>query len=155
MAPSSFERTIWLKNQRDKDFWLNEDRWPYLFLNVPGSYVCWSVGVGPMASFTRAISIRAVEKIHQLHGPFKHVIKVDLDPAFMSIKYQLAIAAAKELGLLDEEYNRIKEEYEVLRYYSYEGNTYELENYARERLLPRIGSQLSSEKYMLVVENLQ
>lgn len=111
--------------------------------------------MGPMASFTRAISIRAVEKIHQLHGPFKHVIKVDLDPAFMSIKYQLAIAAAKELGLLDEEYNRIKEEYEVLRYYSYEGNTYELENYARERLLPRIGSQLSSEKYMLVVENLQ
>lgn len=122
-----------------------------------------------MASFTKAISIWSVQRLHDAHaGPFEHVIKVDLLPpsptrstcedGFMSIKHQLAIAAAKELGLLDvQEYNSLKQEYEAQQYFSY--GAYDassiLDHYRVTKLFRPISKQLSNKRYLLVVENLQ
>ncbi|XP_044447725.1 uncharacterized protein [Triticum aestivum] len=124
-----------------------------------------------MASFTRAISGMAVEEIleYPYQVEFKHVIKVDLKPTptaeeaqgrgFMSTKYQLALAAAKELGLLDQEYNRLKEEHDELQYYSYGSCdgviSSDLEYHVRYNMVPRIIKQLLTERYLLVAENLQ
>ncbi|CAM0958573.1 unnamed protein product [Alopecurus aequalis] len=62
-------------------------------------------------------------------GKYEHVIKVDLKPTstveeaqgrgITSIKYQLTLAAAKELGLLGEYYNSLKEKHDQLQYYTY------------------------------------
>ncbi|KQK08026.2 hypothetical protein BRADI_2g39440v3 [Brachypodium distachyon] len=146
---------------------LNRDRCPDVNFNPSGSNVSWSSGVGPMASFTEAITVRVVEGLSEEFGPFKHVIKVDLKPSPMptadgggitSIKHQLAIAAAKELGLLDQEYNRLKQEYEAVQYYSYGSNdlaSYNLEHYVKDKIVPWISRKLSTEKYLLVVKNLR
>lgn len=122
-----------------------------------------------MASFTKAISIWSVQRLHDAHaGPFEHVIKVDLLPpsptrstcedGFMSIKHQLAIAAAKELRLLDvQEYNSLKQEYEAQQYFSY--GAYDassiLDHYRVTKLFRPISKQLSNKRYLLVVEHLQ
>lgn len=76
----------------------------------------------------------------------------------MSIKHQLAIAAAKELGLLDvQEYNSLKQEYEAQQYFSY--GAYDassiLDHYRVTKLFRPISKQLSNKRYLLVVENLQ
>lgn len=129
MASSSWEkwpdhvRDEWRDDLRDIDFWFNGYRKTEAYIELVREvaesyilrsyYVRWNVGVGPMASFTRAISGMA-ESILKCQRKFKHVIKVDLKPTptaeeaqgrgFMSTKYQLAVAAAKELGL-DQPYN--------------------------------------------------
>ncbi|KAF6992910.1 hypothetical protein CFC21_009863 [Triticum aestivum] len=135
-----------------------------------GSYlVGWNIGVGPMASYTRAISGLAEETILKYEREVKHVIKVDLKPTptaeeaqgrgFMSTKYQLALAAAKELGLLDQEYNRLKEKHDQLHYYIYGSCdgviSSDLEYHVRYIMVPQIIKQLLTERYLLVAENLQ
>ncbi|CAM0958611.1 unnamed protein product [Alopecurus aequalis] len=120
-----------------------------------------------MASFTRAISGIAIEGFNEVAGPYEHVIKVDLKPTptaeealgsgTTSIKYQLTLAVAKELGLLDQQYNSLKQDHEELQYYTYgrEGEGLGLQNHVRGGLGPLVGKLLSSKKYMLVVDNLQ
>uniref|UniRef100_A0ACD5W840 Uncharacterized protein n=1 Tax=Avena sativa TaxID=4498 RepID=A0ACD5W840_AVESA len=100
---------------------------------------------------------------------FKHMIKVDLKPSSAedeaigsgttSIKYQLAVAVAKELGLLDEQYNMLKQSTEEFEYYTYGCNqgatSGVLEDHVRFKIVPQIIKKLSTEQYLLVVENLQ
>ncbi|VAH12437.1 unnamed protein product [Triticum turgidum subsp. durum] len=180
MASSSWEkwpdhvRDKWRDDLRDIDFWFNGYRKTKAYIELVnqlawGHYARWNVGVGPMASFTRAMSGMAVEGILEHRGEFKHVIKVDVKPTatakeaqgrgFMSTKYQLAVAAAKELGLLDQKYNRLKEEHDQLHYYTYgcyDGNTSEyLASHVRYTIVPQIIKQLAVERYLLAVENLQ
>ncbi|KAF6987252.1 hypothetical protein CFC21_004911 [Triticum aestivum] len=176
MASSSWEkwpdhvRDKWHDDLRDIDFWFNryheEDDAGLKFTINPWRY--WNVGAGPMASFRLAMS-GMVEGICESFGPFKPVIKVDLKPTptvdeaqgtrFMSIKYQLAVAAAEELGLLDQEYNRLKEEHDELQFYTYgcsgTGASHNLENRVRYTIVPQIVKKLSTEKYLLVVNNLR
>lgn len=40
------EREKWRDYLRDMEFWLNQDRWPYLDLDVGARHVSWNVGVG-------------------------------------------------------------------------------------------------------------
>ncbi|KAF6981831.1 hypothetical protein CFC21_000284 [Triticum aestivum] len=177
MASSSWkkwpnhERDKWRDDLRDIDFWFNGYRETpaYNRLAVIGHCVHWNVGVGPMVSFTRAISGMAMETISNNLGEFKPVIKVDLKPTptaeeaqgrgIMSTKYQLALAAAKELGLLDQYYNVLKERQDELLYYtygSYDGGTSSsLESHMRQDIVPQIIKQLITAKYLLVAENLQ
>ncbi|KAI5021222.1 hypothetical protein ZWY2020_055067 [Hordeum vulgare] len=181
MASSSWKkwpdhvRNKWRDDLRDKDFWFNGylKRHAYDKLVIEpstGSYVCWNVGVGPMNSFTRAISGMAVEGMLKYLGKFKHVIKVDLKPipmaeqaqgrGLMSTKYQLALAAAKELGLLDQQYNWLKEMHDELQYYTYgcddDGRTSEdLEWHVQGTIVPQVIKHLVTQQYMLVAENLQ
>ncbi|KAM3399637.1 hypothetical protein ACQJBY_004821 [Aegilops geniculata] len=123
-----------------------------------------------MASFNRAISGMAVEGILKYYRQeISHVIKVDLksiltvDQAqgrgFMSIKYQLAVAAAKELGLLDQRYNTLKEKHDELQHFTYGcddgGASSGLARHVRYGIVPQIIKQLLTERYLLVVENLQ
>ncbi|XP_044953877.1 uncharacterized protein LOC123404030 [Hordeum vulgare subsp. vulgare] len=122
-----------------------------------------------MASFTRAICLVVEENLKMFEGEFKHVIRVDLKPTatteedqgtgFMSTKYQLAVAAAKELGLLDQAYNRLKEKHDQLQYYAYGCDdgviSKDLAIHVRYPIVHQIGNMLSTNKYFLVAENLQ
>ncbi|XP_044953889.1 uncharacterized protein LOC123404039 [Hordeum vulgare subsp. vulgare] len=181
MASSSWKkwpdhvRDKWRDDLRDKDFWFNgylkRPAYHKLVIELStGFYVSWNVGVGPMNSFTRAISGMAVEEMLKNVGKFKHVIKVDLKPipmaeqaqgrGLMSTKYQLALAAAKELGLLDQYYNGIKEKHDQVQYYTYgcddDGRTSEdLEWHVQGTIVPQVIKHLVSQRYMLVAENLQ
>ncbi|KAM3399617.1 hypothetical protein ACQJBY_004806 [Aegilops geniculata] len=168
------DRKKWRDALTDRDFWLYgyQDTPEHLVLFIlrmatAGEGLIWNVGVGPKASFTQAITNHIFWK-NKTRG-FNHMIKVDLNltptseealgSGITSIKYQIAVAAAKELGLLDQEYNRLKERNEELLYYSYgdfdEDASGDLENYVKNRIVPRIIKQLSTEKYFLMVENLQ
>uniref|UniRef100_A0A8I6W3Q0 Disease resistance protein At4g27190-like leucine-rich repeats domain-containing protein n=2 Tax=Hordeum vulgare subsp. vulgare TaxID=112509 RepID=A0A8I6W3Q0_HORVV len=180
MAPSSWEN--WPNHERDKwrdylrniDFWFNGYYETYAYSRLVNKllrpfYVRWNVGVGPMASFTRAISGLAVKKMRKNQRGFNPVIKVGLKPTptaeeaqgrgIMSTKYQLAIAAAKELGQLGQPYNRLKEKHDDLQYYTYgcdDGGTSEdLEWHVRQTIVPQIIQQLLTKRYLLVVENLE
>ncbi|KAI5021237.1 hypothetical protein ZWY2020_055082 [Hordeum vulgare] len=180
MAPSSWEN--WPNHERDKwrdylrniDFWFNGyyEKFAYSRLVVKllrPFHVCWNVGVGPMASFTRAISGLTVKEMPKFRGGFNPVIKVDLKPTptaeeaqgrgIMSTKYQLAIAAAKELGQLDQRYNRLKEKHDDLQYYTYGcddgGTSQDLEWHVPQTIVPQIIQQLLTKRYLLVVENLE
>ncbi|CAM0958569.1 unnamed protein product [Alopecurus aequalis] len=154
---------------RDRDFWLNGYREAVANI-IRVSYwslggVMWIPGLGPKDSFTRAILGIFLETGKK--EDFEHIIKVDLKPTptaeealgvgITSIKYQMTLAAAKELGLLDQTYNRLKEEHDQLQYYTYElsGNASHLELHRRGIIAPLVGKQLSSKKYLLVVHNLQ
>ncbi|KAF6987258.1 hypothetical protein CFC21_004916 [Triticum aestivum] len=184
MASSSWkkwpdhERDKWRDDLRDIDFWLKgyshtPEYADFMFLMLlPFSHgsVHWNVGVGPMASFRRAITAMALDIVCKHSAPFDHLVKVDLRPTptedqaqgtgLMSIKYQLAVAAAKELDLLVPEYNRLKEQHEEVQYYTY-GSRYDggaserLELYVRQAIVPQIIKQLLTKRYLLVVENLQ
>ncbi|KAM3405995.1 hypothetical protein ACQJBY_000190 [Aegilops geniculata] len=181
MASSPWEkwpdhvRDKWGDDLRDIDFWFNGYHKTPAYIDLVRklglfAFVGWNVGVGPMASFKRAISGLAVEGIMKYQiVECKHVIKVDLKPTlttelaqgrgFMSIKYQLAIAAAKELGLLSQYYNELKEKQDELQYFSYgsydDGTSDYLVSYIRVNIVHRIGKQLSAGKYLLVVDNLR
>ncbi|CAM0958570.1 unnamed protein product [Alopecurus aequalis] len=160
----------WRDNLRDRNFWLNGYHRAVHNVNVVlpsrrNSGISWIVGVGPMASFTRAISGAAFERINEL-DKYEHVIKVYLQPAatveeaqgscMMSIKYQVTLAAAKELGLLDETYNMLKEEHDQLQYHTYGYNdaAAALSDHLSYHLSPLVGKKLSAKKYLLVVDNL-
>ncbi|XP_047045536.1 uncharacterized protein LOC124650013 [Lolium rigidum] len=129
-----------------------------------------------MASFTRARSRIIVDDDINSYctGYYEHVIKVDLKPTptaeeaqgtgITSIKYQVTLAAAKELGLLDQEYNRLKEEHDQLQYYTYgcddamgdlDRATRALERFMQYDIAPLVGRKLSNKVYLLVVDNLQ
>ncbi|VAH12431.1 unnamed protein product [Triticum turgidum subsp. durum] len=180
MASSSWKkwpghvRDKWRDDLRDIDFWFNGYRKTNTYLHLVrqlsrSHHVLWNVGVGPMASFSRAISGMAVEGNPKYRG--KHVIKVDLKPtptaeeaqgielSLISTKYQLAVAAAMELGLLDQGYNRLKEKHDEIQYYSYgcdKGDiTVRLLSYVEYNIVSQIIKQLVNERYLLVAENLQ
>ncbi|KAF6987256.1 hypothetical protein CFC21_004914 [Triticum aestivum] len=183
MASSSWrywtdhDRKKWRDALTDKDFWLYgyEGTVEYynslviLAISPAGKGLTWNVGVGPKASFTQAITNHIFSVRNCMYGGYKHMIKVDLNPTptsdealgggITSIKYKIAVAAAKELGLLDQEYNRLEERNEELLYYSYgdfdQDTSRELESYVKNKIVPRIIKQLSTEKYFLMVENLQ
>ncbi|KAM0880834.1 hypothetical protein ACQ4PT_033308 [Festuca glaucescens] len=166
------QRQNWRDKLRDINFWLNGHREATKFIgsDSPGnSRVTWNVGAGPMASFTRARSSLIVDDDINSWNPgfYEHVIKVDLKPTptaeeaqgrgITSIKYQLTLAAAKELGLLDQEYNRLKEKHDQLQYYTYgcDGATEYLESFMRYVIPHLVGRKLSNKTYLLVVDNLQ
>ena len=78
----------------------------------------------------------------------------------MSTKYQPALAAEKELGLLDQYYNGLKEKHDQLQYYTYgcydDGRTSaHLEWLVQGTIVPQVIKHLVSQRYMLVAENLQ
>ncbi|KAF6987257.1 hypothetical protein CFC21_004915 [Triticum aestivum] len=165
-------RDKWRDDLRDKDFWFNGYRKTPSYIDLVnrltwGYHVCWNVGVGPMASFTPAISGMAMEIRYRRQ--FNHVIKVDLKPTpmaeeaqgigFMSIKYQLAVGAAKELGLLDQAYNQYKERHDELQYYTYGcydgGTSSTLARHVQQHIVYKIINKLVTEKYLLVAQNLQ
>jgi hypothetical protein len=90
----------------------------------------WNVGVGPTACFTRTISSITRDVKMKSYGPYDHVIEVDMKRAAaqlagtrLSINDKLCIKVAEQLGLLDQEqeqeYSRIKEKSDELRYYAY------------------------------------
>jgi hypothetical protein len=129
------------------------------------SGVCWVLGAEHMTSCTRAISDMFSKIYNKFYGPYEHVLKVDLKPAptakeaqgkgIGSIKYQLTVAVAKELGLLDQEYNRLKEEHDKRQYYTYGcDGSYDLQFYVWDNIGPLVGKKLSTKKYLLVVNNL-
>uniref|UniRef100_A0ACD5TY98 Uncharacterized protein n=1 Tax=Avena sativa TaxID=4498 RepID=A0ACD5TY98_AVESA len=136
-------------------------------LSISG--LTWNIGVGPKASFTRALSRLAMKRYDENVSLLKYMIKVDLKPTstadeaigsgMTSIKYQMAVAVAKELGLLDEQYNMLKQRKEELEYYTYGCNqdvtSRRLEEHVRFKIVSRIIKQLSTKRYFLVVENLQ
>uniref|UniRef100_A0ACD5TYQ7 Uncharacterized protein n=1 Tax=Avena sativa TaxID=4498 RepID=A0ACD5TYQ7_AVESA len=168
---NEYDRENWPRDLIDIDCWLNGYRkaveYPAYCCNKDDDFgVFWIVGAGPIFSFARAISGIISEKINNRCGPYEHVIKVDLKPTptakeaqgkgITSIKYQLALAAAKELGLLDQEYNTLKEKHDQLQYYTYgrDGASGELAKYV-QNISPLVGKLLASKKYMLVLNNLQ
>jgi hypothetical protein len=120
-----------------------------------------------MASFTRAISGVILESNTKSSVPYDPVIEVDLKPTptaveaqgngITSIKYQLTLAAAKKLGLLDREYNWLKKKHDQLQYYTYgcDNNAPRLEYHMRSVIAPRIGKQLFGKRYRLLIHNLQ
>ncbi|CAN6227955.1 unnamed protein product [Urochloa humidicola] len=73
----------------------------------------------------------------------------------LSINDKLAIKVAEQLGLLDQEYSRLKAEGDERWYYSYglEGASYSPAN-VRRSTVPQINQKLTGKKYLLVVENL-
>uniref|UniRef100_A0A0E0KQ32 Disease resistance protein At4g27190-like leucine-rich repeats domain-containing protein n=1 Tax=Oryza punctata TaxID=4537 RepID=A0A0E0KQ32_ORYPU len=73
----------------------------------------------------------------------------------MRLEEQLVAGVAQELGLLDQEYHRLKQSMEETHYFSwfYLTGDGEMLEYFRT-LIPRINATLSSKKYLLVVENL-
>lgn len=125
----------------------------------------WNVGVGPAASFTRAISRLALDVFpRNIH--FDQVIKVSLiNPEekrvrggrsfVMRLEAQLVAAVAQELGLLDQEYHRLKQRMEETNYFSWgvSGDN-EMREYLFWEMAPRINATLYSKRYLLVVENL-
>ncbi|KAE8802063.1 putative disease resistance protein [Hordeum vulgare] len=127
-----------------------------------------------MASFRRAISGLTMEAMRKNQRGFDHVIKVGMKPTsmaeqaqgrgIMSTKYQLAVAAGKELGMLDQEYNRLKEKHDDVQYYTYGcddvqynrlSTSEDLLWHMRYIIVPQIMEQLLTKRYLLVVENLQ
>jgi hypothetical protein len=124
----------------------------------------WNVGVGPAACFTRAISSIIREVKIQRSGSFDHVIEVDMKQAAvqaagtsLSINDKLHLHVAEQLGLLDQEYHRLKEEHDELRYYTYGLDTSlspSLHDLSRTSVVPQIIQKLLMKKYLLVVENL-
>uniref|UniRef100_A0ACD5ZKQ7 Uncharacterized protein n=1 Tax=Avena sativa TaxID=4498 RepID=A0ACD5ZKQ7_AVESA len=168
---NEYDRENWPRDLIDIDCWLNGYRkaveYPGYCCNKDDDFgVFWIVGAGPIFSFARAISGIISEKINNRCGPYEHVIKVDLKPTptakeaqgkgITSIKYQLTLAAAKELGLLDQEYDRLKEKHDQLQYYTYgrDGASGELAKHV-QNISPLVGKLLASKKYMLVLNNLQ
>jgi len=125
-------------------------------------HVQWNVGVGPTACFTQAISSIIREEKMRLDGPFDHVIEVDMEQASWSwtslnIYDRLAFKVAEQLGLLalNQEYNRLKEEDDELRYYTYgiEHGTDALRDLSRS-LASQINQKLLGKRYILAVQNL-
>ena len=134
----------------------------------------WNVGVGPTACFTRAISSITRDVKIKRHGPYDHVIEVDMKRAAaqlagkrMGINDKLHFKVAEQLGLLDQEYDRLLEEDDELRYYTYGLNpssslqnklSTSFENLDEEvpagDEVPQIIQKLLMKKYLLVVENL-
>ncbi|XP_052136228.1 uncharacterized protein LOC127754696 [Oryza glaberrima] len=169
-------RNKWRDLLRDENFWLggynqtDERRRLARRLSPTVSYVNWNVGVGPAAnSFVQAITRFAVEAISEGWGPFDPVIKVQLmkppppeeageiihENLVMSLDQQLTGAVAEQLGLLnDQEYREHKEAHEEARYFSW-GSMHSyttLQDYVDLR--SRINAILSSNKYLLAVDNL-
>ena len=77
----------------------------------------WNVGVGSTACFARAISSITREAKIKRYGPYDHVIEVDMKRAAaqlagkrMGINDKLHFNVAEQLGLLDQEYDRLLEE---------------------------------------------
>lgn len=125
----------------------------------------WNVGVGPAASFTRAISRLALD-VFPRNIQFDQVIKVSpINPEekrvgggssfVMRLEAQLVAAVAQELGLLDQEYHRLKQRMEETNYFSWgvSGDN-EMREYLFWEMAPRINATLDSKRYLLVVENL-
>ncbi|XP_051223820.1 uncharacterized protein [Lolium perenne] len=166
-----YERQNWRDKLRDINFWLNghSRAGEYISSGYSGiSQVTWNVETGPMASFTRARSSIIADIIKRGPGFYEHVIKVDLKPTptaeeaqgrgITSIKYQVTLAAAKELGLLDQEYNSLKEKHDQLQYCTYgcdERAAEDLEYHMRYVIPPLVIRKLSNKRYLLVVDNLQ
>ncbi|CAD6341513.1 unnamed protein product [Miscanthus lutarioriparius] len=133
---------------------------------VAYKHIQWNVGVGPTASFTQAISSIIREEKMRSDGPFDHVIEVDMKQAswsrtMLNINDRLAIEVAEQLGLLslNQEYRRLKEENDELRYYTYgtmDGSgtdSHSLQILSRS-MVPQILQKLLGKRYMLVVQNL-
>uniref|UniRef100_A0A0D9W4G9 NB-ARC domain-containing protein n=1 Tax=Leersia perrieri TaxID=77586 RepID=A0A0D9W4G9_9ORYZ len=106
-----------------------------------------------------------LELLPHVSGDFDHVIKVQLiqpgeDEEFvMSLKNQLTAAVVEELGLVDQEYHRIKRSLEEKRSFHCDLKrhdvTKELRNWLeRDTVSARINSTLSNKRYLLVVENM-
>ncbi|TVU14688.1 hypothetical protein EJB05_38172, partial [Eragrostis curvula] len=122
-------------------------------------YVRWNVGVGASACFTQSISRIVREQKIRLRGPFDYVIEVDMKQAAatLSFKDMLTIKVAQVLGLLDrQDYNRLKEKDDDVRYYYYglENATNSLKNLSSSVAIRHIFEKLSAKKYLLVVQNL-
>lgn len=122
----------------------------------------WNVRVGPTASFTQAMSSIIREEKMMSDGPFDRVIEVDMKQTSRSrkrlnINDRLVIKVAEQLGLLtlSQEYSKLKEEDDVLRYYTYGkmDGTDSLQNLSRS-MVPHILQKLLGKRYMLVVQNL-
>ena len=124
--------------------------------------VMWNVGVGPTACFTRAISSITRDVKIKRHGPYDHVIEVDMKRAAaqlagtrLRINDKLHIKVAEQLGLLDQEqeqeYSRFKEKSDKLQQ---AGAARSLPEMLRVSALIQITQKLSTKRYMLVVENL-
>ncbi|TVU03128.1 hypothetical protein EJB05_51339, partial [Eragrostis curvula] len=119
----------------------------------------WNVGVGPTACFTQAISSIVQERKIRLHAPFDHIIEVDMKKAAaLSFKDMLTIKVGEALGLLDrQEYNKLKENDDVVRYHSF-GQSNQMDSLLKltrsEALLSEITEKLSRKSYLLVVRNL-
>ncbi|KAF8783841.1 hypothetical protein HU200_000281 [Digitaria exilis] len=122
--------------------------------------VKWNAGVGPKAGFTRAISSIVQEGVIRFCGPFDHIIEVDMkQAAALSFKDMLTIKVAETLGLLDiQEYNKLKEQDDDVRYFSY-GRSNAIDSLwgltRSVALLSEIFEKLSKKRYLLVVHNLQ
>lgn len=129
----------------------------------PRWWVLWNVGVGPTCSFTRAISSIVRDVRIMRHGPFDHVIDVDMKEAAavlpagtrLSINDKLAIKVAEQLGLLNQEYDMLKAEGDELWYYTY--GQQDATDSLREKLQStvfQILKKLLEKKYLLVINNL-
>ncbi|KAF0924893.1 hypothetical protein E2562_014976 [Oryza meyeriana var. granulata] len=71
------------------------------------------------------------------------------------MEQQLVAAVAEELGLLDQQYHRLKQDVVERHYFSWGLSGYDdLVSYLDIVLVPRINAKLSNKKYLLVVENL-
>ena len=103
-------------------------------------------------------------KDQETWGPYDHVIEVDMKRAAaqlagtrLSINDKLRIKVAEQLGLLDQEYDRLLEEDDELRYYTYGLNNPSsslLQKLSGSSAVPQIIQKLLMKKYLLVVENL-
>ncbi|XP_062227360.1 uncharacterized protein LOC133925449 [Phragmites australis] len=155
----------WRDCLRDINFWrngyLNSRAYSKLEQKLNWyTHVLCNVGVGPTACFTRALSSIAREVRIRAFGPFDTVIEVDMKQAAavlgisLNIYEKLAIKVAEELGLLDqEEYIRLKVQGDELRYYAYGLDTGSLSSLSRSAI-PKIIQELSTKRYLLVVDNL-
>ncbi|XP_066348791.1 uncharacterized protein [Miscanthus floridulus] len=167
---------LWRDRLRSIDFWLDG------YLKSPAyrdleqkldrfRLVMWNVGVGPTACFTRAISSITRDVKIKRHGPYDHVIEVDMKRAAaqlagteLSINDKLHFKVAEQLGLLDQEqeqeYDRLLEEDDELRYYTYGLSSLQhklsrtLHKLSTSFEVPQIIQKLVMKKYLLVVENL-
>uniref|UniRef100_A0A0E0DDJ8 Disease resistance protein At4g27190-like leucine-rich repeats domain-containing protein n=1 Tax=Oryza meridionalis TaxID=40149 RepID=A0A0E0DDJ8_9ORYZ len=113
----------------------------------------------------RAISRLALDLLPRKKR-FDQVIKVSLinpeekrvgggSSFVMRLEAQLVAAVAQELGLLDQEYHRLKQSMEETNYFSWGGwGDLEMREYLFWKMAPRINATLSSKSYLLVVENL-
>ncbi|KAJ1270805.1 hypothetical protein BS78_06G079200 [Paspalum vaginatum] len=159
----------WRDSLRDINFWLNgylnSDAHRSLELqkcDIP--CVAWNAGVGPACCFTRAISSITREWKIRKSGPYDHVIEVDMKQAAaaaaattLTINEKLTLEVAERLGLLNHgEYNRLMEDRDEIRYYTYglEDRAGSLQTLFRRSMVRRINQKLSTKKYLLVVENL-
>ncbi|KAG2571861.1 hypothetical protein PVAP13_7KG122306 [Panicum virgatum] len=132
----------------------------YLEEKLVKYFVQWNVGVGPAACFTRAISSISRDVIIRKHGPIDHVIEVDMKQAAvvpgtrLSINDKLHIKVAEQLGLLGQDFDRIKEKNDEQWYYAYNDATDFSMSLLKSSIEPQITQKLLTKTYLLVVENL-